>query len=103
MSEPHAFRLPIRLALLAVLLASTACAIGPKYARPPALTATYCVPSCSNVIGAPEMSPFNRVCHNSWPVSECSAKNWRSAVPPNTMPPLVASADAVIGAPLGGR
>jgi hypothetical protein len=37
------------------------------------------------------------------PFSEFNAKNWRSAVPPNTSPPAVASADAVIGAPLSGR
>ena len=70
---------------------------------PPAAIATYCRPLTWKAIGDPEISPFNRVRQSNWPVAESSAKNSRSTVPPNTMPPAVASADAVMASPPGER
>ena len=41
------------------------------------------------------MSPLRRVSHSRLPVSASTANKRRSAVPPKTTPPAVASADAV--------
>src|SRR5690606_14974057 len=48
----------------------------------PACTATYCVPSTSNVTGTPITPEFSRRCHSTSPVSASNARNQRSAVPP---------------------